>query len=91
MYVHFSVQNVLQSAQIVAMVFYGLDLFHRGSQLKYSSVLMLISLSILTLMNKFQRNIYFKVSAVGLSNISQKNVKVVAIYESGLLNALQCN
>ena len=41
--------------------------------------------------SKFQKNICFKVRAVGLINIKYKNsnVKVVAIYESGLW--FRCN
>ena len=64
----------------------AIDLFHNGVQIKYSFVLpvMLISLSSLATTSKFQNNFCFKMRAVGPINI--KNVKVVAIYESGLLN-----
>ena len=61
----------------------SIDLFHIGGQIRYSSVLMLISLSGLAMMSKFQKNIFFKMRT-GLINISIKNVKVVTIYESGL-------
>ena len=45
---------------------------------------MLISLSSLVTTSKFQKNFCFKMRAVGPINI--KNVKVVAIYESGLFD-----
>ena len=38
-------------------LFYAIDLFHNGSQIKYSSVLILIGLSILATTSKFQKNI----------------------------------
>ena len=44
-------------------LFYAIDLFHNGSQIKYSSVLILISLSILATTSKFQKNICFKMRA----------------------------
>ena len=59
-----------------------LEFFHNGGQIKYSSVLMLISLSSLAATSKFQKNICFKMRAVGPINV-QKNVKEVTIYESG--------
>ena len=52
--------------------------------MKYSFVLMLISPTSLATKSKFQKKICFKTRAVGLINIKTKNVKVVAIYESGL-------
>ena len=54
-------------------------------QIKYSFVLMLKSLSSLATTSKLQKNICFKMTAVGLiGKKTKKNVKVVAIYESGL-------
>ena len=70
-------------------VFYPaeIDLFHNGGQILYSFALMLISLTSLPTTSKFQKNICFKTRAVGLINIkTRKNVKVVAICESGLLD-----
>ena len=66
-------------------LFCAIDLFHNGSQIKYSSVLILISLSILATTSKFQKNICFKMRAVGLININATECKgKVAICESGL-------
>ena len=60
--------------------------FHNGSQIKYSFVLMKKkkSLSSVARTSKFQKNICFKMRAVGLIKQIQKNVNVVAIYESGV-------
>ena len=52
-----------------------IDLFHNGSQIKYSFVLMLISLSSLATTSKFQKNICFKMRAVGLINTKTKECK----------------
>ena len=51
-----------------------IDLFHSGAQIKYSSVLMLISFSsfLFATTSKFQKNICFKMSAVGLIKINTK-------------------
>ena len=46
------------------------DLFHNGGQIKYSFILMLITLSSLATTSKFQENICFKMRAVGLTNIN---------------------
>ena len=56
-------------------LFCAIDLFHNGSQIKYSSVLILISLSILATTSKFQKNICFKMRAVGLININATECK----------------
>ena len=48
-----------------------IDVFHNGGQMKYSSVLMLLSLSSLATASKFQKNC-FKMRAVGLININTK-------------------
>ena len=56
-----------------------IDLFHNGSQIKNSFVLMPISLSSLATTSKFQKNICFKTRAVGLISI---NTKEVALYEN---------
>ena len=52
-----------------------IDLFHNGSQVKYSFVLMLISLSSLATTSKFQKNICVKMRAVGLISIKTKECK----------------
>ena len=52
-----------------------IDLFHNGGQIKYSFVLMLISLTSLAMTSKFQKNICFKTRAVGLINIKTKHCK----------------
>ena len=59
-------------------VFYPteIDLFHNGGQIKYSFVLMLISLTSLATMSKFQKNICFKTRAVGLISIKTKECKI---------------
>ena len=59
-------------------VFYPaeIDLFHNGGQIKYSFVLMLISLTSLSTTSKFQKNICFKTRAVGLINIKTKECKI---------------
>ena len=54
---------------------FRIDLFHNGDQIKYSFVLMLISLTGLATMSKFQKNICFKTRAVGLINIKTKECK----------------
>ena len=46
-----------------------IDLFHNGGLIKYSSVLMLISLSSLATASKFQKNICLKMREVGLINM----------------------
>ena len=51
---------------------FSVDLFRNGGQIKYSLVLMLISLSSLATTSKFQKNICFKMRAVGLININTK-------------------
>ena len=56
-------------------VHYVIDLFHNGGQIKYSSVLMQISLSGLATTSKFQKNICFKMRPVGLININTKQFK----------------
>ena len=53
----------------------AIDLFHNGGQIKCSFVLMLISLSSLVTTSKFQKNIYFKLRAIGLININTKECK----------------
>ena len=53
----------------------SIDLFHNGGQIKYSFVLMLISLTSLVTTSKFQKNICFKTRAVGLINIKTKECK----------------
>ena len=50
-------------------------LFHNGSQIKYSSVLMLISLSCLATACNFQKNICFKMRGIALININTKECK----------------
>ena len=52
-----------------------IDLFHIGGQIRYSFVLMLISLTSLVMTSKFQKNICFKTRAVGLINIKTKECK----------------
>ena len=54
---------------------YNIDLFHNGGQIKYSFVLMLISLTSLITTSKFQKNICFKTRAVGVINIKTKKCK----------------
>ena len=53
-------------------LFRAIDLFHNGSQIKYSSVLILISLPTTS---TFQKNICFKMRAVGLININATECK----------------
>ena len=53
----------------------NIDLFHNGGQIKYSFVLMLISLTSLAMTSKFQKNICFKTRAVGVINIKTKECK----------------
>ena len=53
----------------------SIDLFHNGGQIKYSSVLMLISLTSPATTSKFQKNICFKTRAVGPININTKECK----------------
>ena len=48
-----------------------IDLFHNGGQIKYLSVLMLISLSSIAMTSKFQKNFCFKMRAVRLININR--------------------
>ena len=55
--------KVLQVAR-----FKVIDLFHNGGQIKYSFVLMLISPTSLPTTSTFQKNICFKMRAVGLIN-----------------------
>ena len=52
-----------------------IDLFHNGGQIKHSFVLMLISLSSLATTSKFQKNVCFKMRAVGLINIKTRECK----------------
>ena len=52
-----------------------IGLFHNGGQIKYSFVLMLISLTSLATTSKFQTNICFKMRAVGLINMKTKEWK----------------
>ena len=52
-----------------------MDFFHNGGQIKYSFVLMLISLSSLATASKFQTNICFKMRAVGQIYINTKACK----------------
>ena len=52
-----------------------MDHFHNGTQIKQSFVSVLISLSGLTMMSKFQKNICFKMRAIGLININIKEFK----------------
>ena len=69
-------------SQVLFIVIYNLypissscnpiELFHNGGQIKYSFVLMLISLTSLATTSKFQKNICFKTRAVGLINIKAK-------------------
>ena len=54
---------------------YIIDLFHDGSPIKYSFVLMLIHLSSLATTSKFQKNICFKMRVVGLISINTKECK----------------
>ena len=49
-----------------------IDLFHNGGQIKYSFVLMLISLSNLAAMCKIQKNVCAKMRPVSLINIDTK-------------------
>ena len=60
---------------IEASLLVPIGLFHNGDQIKYSFVLMLISLSSLAMMSKFENNICFKMRAVGLININAKECK----------------
>ena len=53
----------------------AIDLFHNGGRIKYSFVLMLISLTSLATTSKFQKDICFKTRAVGLINIKTKECK----------------
>ena len=53
----------------------NIDLFHNGGQIKYSLVLMLISLTSLAMTSKFQKNICFKTKAVGVINIKTEECK----------------
>ena len=48
------------------------DLFHNGGQIKFSVVLMLVTLSSLATTSKFQENICFKMRVVSLININTK-------------------
>ena len=59
-------------------VFYPaeIDLFHNGGQIKYSFVLMLLCLTSLATMSKFQKNICLKIRAVGLISIKTKECKI---------------
>ena len=50
----------------------NIDLFHNGDQIKYSFVLMPISLSDLAVIGKIQKNIWTKTRPVGLININAK-------------------
>ena len=52
-----------------------IDLFHNGGQIKYSFVLMLISPTSLATKSAFQKNICFKMRAVGVINIKTKECK----------------
>ena len=56
-------------------LFCAINPFHNGSQIKYSSVLILISLSIVATTSKFQKNICFKMRAIGLININATECK----------------
>ena len=49
-----------------------IGLFHNGDQIKYSFVLMLISLSNFAAMGKIQKNISAKMRSIGLININTK-------------------
>ena len=52
-----------------------IDLFHGDGQIKYSFVLTPISLFSRATTNKFQKNICFKMGAVGLIDINTKECK----------------
>ena len=75
-YVSFSLCAVNnQKYQETRTKIHSLDLFHNDGQIKYSLVLMLISLTSLATTSKFQKNICFKTRAVGLTNIKTKECK----------------
>ena len=57
-----------------------------GGHIKYSFVLMLISLSSLATTSKFQKNIVSKWGQYVYFTYIQENLKVIAIYESGQKN-----
>ena len=67
--------SLLINGKETGALFYTIDLFHNGGQIKYSFVLMLISLTGLATTSKFQKNICFKTRAVGLINIKTKEYK----------------
>ena len=67
-------------------VFKSIDLFHNGDQLKYSFVLMLISLSNLAAMGKIQKNISTKVRPVGLINAITKEQQNTPLFMKVLYN-----
>ena len=62
---------MMRNLQRIAYV-YSIDLFHNGGQIKYSFVLMLISLSNLAAMCKIQKNFGAEMRPVGLINIDTK-------------------
>ena len=83
---HYSCRLIFNCQELATFWFYSveekvtrvtvyIDLFHNGGQIKYSFVLMLISLSSLATTSKFQKNFCFKMRAAGLINIASKECK----------------
>ena len=58
-----------------AFMHFTIDLFHNGGQIKYSFVLMPVSLTSLATTSKFQKNFCFKMRPLGLINIKTKEFK----------------
>ena len=54
---------------------HAIDLFYSGGQVKYYFVLMLMTRFSLAMTSKFQKNICFKMRAVGLININTKECR----------------
>ena len=72
-YSQFSFQIPVVDIEILSFFSHiAIDLFHNGGQIKYSFVLMLISLSNLVAMCKIQKNFCAEMRPVSLINIDTK-------------------